>query len=48
MTVNDRNVVLTRIPRDGILLSCYLIGKVSSTVASYEPLRRSLKLCPQL
>ena len=45
---NDRNLVLTGLSCGGTTLSCYLIGKVSDTVASNEPLHRIKLLSPRL
>jgi hypothetical protein len=38
--LNDRNVVLTRLPCGGTTLSCYLLGKARNTVVVNEPIRR--------
>lgn len=48
MTVNDRNVVLTGLPRGGATLSCNLIGEVSNTLHQTGPCtvsRFSLRGC---
>lgn len=39
--MNDRNVVLTGLPRGGTTLSYYLVGKARNPVTLNEPIRRA-------